>query len=98
MGDKGMSFLAFRHSFTFTISLVRGKRKANLVVDTISRFQFQRFWQLAPLADQAHTAIPFSLLSTFHYIYFSWQDNRVSSDSFLLSGDEQKLTRFSFTG
>ena len=53
--------LAVRHSFSFTASSVRGKD--NPVAEAISRFQFQRFRQLAPLADAERTAVPPALLA-----------------------------------
>lgn len=52
--------IAARHSFTFTASHVPGK--LNPIADSLSRFQFQRFRQLAPQADSVATAIPQSLL------------------------------------
>lgn len=55
-----LSQLAVRHSFSFTASSVRGKD--NPVADAISRFQFQRFRQLAPLADAEPTEVPQDLL------------------------------------
>ena len=56
-----LSLLAARHSFSFTASPVRGK--SNPIADSLSRFQFQRFRQLAPLADSIPTQIPQQLLS-----------------------------------
>ena len=53
--------LAVHHSFSFTASSVRGKD--NPVADAISCFQFQRFRQLAPLADVEPTAVPPTLLA-----------------------------------
>ena len=41
-----LALLAVRHSFSFKASSVRGK--ANLVADSLFRFQLQRFWHLAP--------------------------------------------------
>ena len=52
--------MAARHSFTFTATHVRGK--LNPVADSLSRFQFQRFRQLAPHADQVATAVPQPLI------------------------------------
>ena len=56
-----LSLLAARHSFSFTASPVRGK--SNPIADSLSRFQFQRFRRLAPLADSIPTQIPQQLLS-----------------------------------
>ena len=56
-----LALLAVRHSFSFTASSVRGK--ANPVADAFSRFQFQQFRLLAPLAEQSPTPIPQSLLT-----------------------------------
>ena len=56
-----LALLAVRHSFSFTASSVRGK--ANPVADALSRFQFQRFRLLAPLAEQSPTPIPQGLLT-----------------------------------
>jgi hypothetical protein len=53
--------MAARHSFTFTASHVPGK--LNPIADSLSRFQFQRFRQLAPQADPVATAIPQALLN-----------------------------------
>ena len=51
-----LSLLAARSSFAFTASCVEGRQ--NGLADALSRFQFQRFRQLAPLADAEATAIP----------------------------------------
>ena len=51
-----LSLLAARSSFAFTASYVEGRQ--NGLADALSRFQFQRFRQLAPLADAEATAIP----------------------------------------
>ena len=53
--------LAVYHSFSFTASSVQGKDHP--VADAISCFQFQRFRQLAPLADVEPTAVPPTLLA-----------------------------------
>lgn len=52
--------MAARHSFTFTATHVQGK--SNHVADALSRFQFQRFRQLAPHADQVATTVPQSVV------------------------------------
>ena len=56
-----LALLAVRHSFSFTASSVRGK--ANLVAVSLSRFQLQRFWHLAPQAAETPTPIPPTLLT-----------------------------------
>ena len=56
-----LSLLAARHSFSFTYSPVRGK--SNLIADSLSHFQFQRFRRLASHADSIPTQIPQQLLS-----------------------------------
>ena len=53
--------MAARHSFTFTASHVPSK--LNPISDSLSRFQFQRFRQLAPQADPVATAFRQSLLN-----------------------------------
>ena len=58
--------LAIHHSFSFTASSVRGKD--NPVADAISRFQFQRFRQLAPLADAEPTAVPPALVAALQVV------------------------------
>ena len=45
-----------RHSFAFTAHHVSGK--SNAIVDTIPRFEFQRFHQLAPYASPTATPVP----------------------------------------
>ena len=55
-----LAFLAVHHSFFLTASLVLGK--ANPVADVLSRFQFQRFRQLAPQAVADPTPISPALL------------------------------------
>ena len=55
-----LCLLAARHSFSFTASSVRGK--CNPIADALSRFQFQRFRQLAPHAAPHQTQIPQQLL------------------------------------
>ena len=52
--------LAARHSFSFTATSVRGK--CNPIADALSRFQFQRFRQLAHHAAPHQTRIPRQLL------------------------------------
>ena len=49
------------HSFSFKASSVRGK--ANLVADSLSRFQLQRLRHLAPHAAETPTPIPPALLT-----------------------------------
>ena len=61
-----LALLEVRHSFSFTASSVRGK--ANPVADALSRFQFQRFRHLAPLAEQAPRPIPPALLTALQII------------------------------
>ena len=56
-----LALLAVRHSFSFKASSVRGK--ANLVADSLSRFQLLRFWHLAPNAAETPTPIPPALLA-----------------------------------
>ena len=56
-----MALLAVHHSFSFTASSVCGK--ANLVADSLSRFQLQRFRPLAPQATETPTPIPPALLT-----------------------------------
>ena len=55
-----LALLAVRHSFTFKASSVR--EKANLVADSLSRFQLQHFRHLAPHAAETPTPIPPALL------------------------------------
>ena len=55
-----LTMLAIRHSFSFTASSVPGRD--NPVADALSRFQFQRFRRLVPLADATLCPIPASLL------------------------------------
>ena len=55
-----LCLLAARHSFSFTAASVRGK--CNPIADALSRFQFQRFRQLAPHAAPHQTRIPRQLL------------------------------------
>ena len=55
-----LCLLAAHHSFSFTASSVRGK--CNPIADALSRFQFQRFRQLAPHAALHQTQIPRQLL------------------------------------
>ena len=50
------SLLAARHSFAFTAHHVPGK--SNAIADAISRFEFQRFRQLAPYASPTATLVP----------------------------------------
>ena len=56
-----LALLAVCHLFSFMASSVRGK--ANPVVDALSRFQFQRFRLLTPLAEQSPTSILQGLLT-----------------------------------
>ena len=56
-----LSLLAARHSFSFTASPVRGR--SNLIADSPSHFQFQRFCRLASHADSIPTQILQQLLS-----------------------------------
>jgi len=56
-----LALLAVRHSFSFKASSVRGK--ANLVADSLSRFQLLRFRHLAPHAAETPTPIPPALLA-----------------------------------
>ena len=58
--------LAIRHSFSFTASSIRGKDYP--VADAISCFQFQRFRQLAPLADAKPTAVPPALVAALQVV------------------------------
>ena len=51
-----LSLLAARHSFAFTALHVPGK--SNATADAISRFEFQRFRQLAPYASPTATSVP----------------------------------------
>ena len=52
---RHLSLLAARHSFVFTARHVPGK--SNAIADTISRFEFQRFHQLAPYASPTATPV-----------------------------------------
>ena len=45
-----------QHSFAFTARHVPGK--SNIIADAISRFEFQRFHQLAPYASPTATSVP----------------------------------------
>ena len=56
-----LALLAVRHSFSFKVSSVRGK--ANLVADSLSRFQLLRFRHLAPHTAETPTPIPPPLLA-----------------------------------
>ena len=56
-----LALLAVRHSFSFKASSVRGK--ANLVADSLSRFQLLHFRHLAPHAAETPTPIPPALLA-----------------------------------
>ena len=56
-----LALLAVCHSFSFKASSVRGK--ANLVADSLSCFQLQRFRHLAPHAAETPTPIPPALLT-----------------------------------
>ena len=56
-----LCLLASRHSFSFSSSPGRGK--SNPIADSLSRFQFQRFRQLAPHADSIPTHVLQQLLS-----------------------------------
>ena len=53
---RHLSLLAARHSFAFTARQVSGK--SNAIVDTIPRFEFQRFNQLVPYASPTATPVP----------------------------------------
>ena len=53
---RHLSLLAARHSFVFTARHVPGK--SNTIADAISRFEFQRFHQLAPHASPTATLVP----------------------------------------
>ena len=52
---RHLSLLAAWHSFAFTTRHVSGK--SNAIVDTIPRFEFQRFHQLAPYASPTATPV-----------------------------------------
>ena len=58
---RNLALLPVRHSLSFKASSVRGK--ANLVVDSLSRFRLQRFRHLAPHAAETPTPIPPALLT-----------------------------------
>ena len=60
---RHLSLLAARHSFVFTARHVPGK--SNAIADAISRFEFQRFHQLAPYASPTATPVP-------PYLLWSW--------------------------
>ena len=51
-----LALLAMRHYFPFKASSVHAK--GNLVTDTLSRFQFQRFRYLALQAENADAFLP----------------------------------------
>ena len=51
---------AARHSFSFSSQHVPGVN--NQVADALSRFHWQRFWQLAPEAQRSPTPVPPQLL------------------------------------
>ena len=51
-----LALLAMRHYFPFKASSVHAK--GNLVTDTLSRFQFQRFRYLALQAEKADAFLP----------------------------------------
>ena len=53
---RHLSLLAARHSLAFTARHVPGK--SNATADAISRFEFQRFCQLAPYASPTATLVP----------------------------------------
>ena len=53
---RHLSLLAAWHSFAFTARHVPGK--SNAIGDTISRFEFQRFHQLAPYVFPTATPVP----------------------------------------
>ena len=53
---RHLSLLAARHSFVFTARHIPGK--SNAIADAISRFEFQRFHQLAPYASPTATSVP----------------------------------------
>ena len=55
-----LCLLAAHHSFCFSGSPVSGK--SNPIANSLSRFQFQRFWQPAPNVDRDQTQIPRQLL------------------------------------
>ena len=61
-----LSLLAVRHSFSLTSSSVKGKN--NPMADSLSRFQFQHFRCLNPLADWEATPIPPSLLADLQVV------------------------------
>ena len=51
---------AARHSFSFSSQHVPGVN--NQVADGLSRFHWQRFWQLAPDAQRSPIQVPSQLL------------------------------------
>ena len=53
---RHLSLLAARHSFVFTARHVPGK--SNAIADAISRFEFQRFHQLATYGSPTATPVP----------------------------------------
>ena len=53
---RHLSLLAARHSFLFSARHVSGKSHA--IADAISRFELQRFHQLAPYASPTATPVP----------------------------------------
>ena len=53
---RHLSLFTARHSFVFTARHVPGK--SNVIADAISRFEFQRFHQLAPYASPTATSVP----------------------------------------
>ena len=74
-----LTMLAIHYLFSFTTSSVRGKD--NPVADALSRFQFQRFRSLVPLADVASAQIPASLLAADSEVSISFNPRTCTVDS-----------------
>ncbi|CAH3163205.1 unnamed protein product, partial [Porites lobata] len=89
---RHLSLLAARHTFVFTARHVPGK--SNAIANAISRFEFQRFHQLAPYASPTATSVPPWVLDQLPFIDFCTLNGYVSSNGSLLPTSEQTLLRF----
>ena len=77
-----LALLAGRHYFPFKASSVHAK--ANLVTDTLSRFQFQRFRHLALQAENADAFLPPPPPDLLTALRVAWQISAISSPRALL--------------